>query len=78
MINNKIVADPLSLALDYSYNLNVMKDVKVTDSFLTLDENVIECQNDTTFENCVTQNYLEGYIKKCNCLPIQVRLSTEV
>ena len=55
-----------------------MKYVKVTDSFLSLDENVIKCQNDKTFEQCLTQNYLESFMKKHKCLPIQVRLSTKV
>ena len=39
---------------DNEYNLNVIKEIKVTDSFLTLDEQSRGCQNKETYQvDCI-------------------------
>ena len=42
---------------DNEYNLNVIKEIKVTDSFLTLDEQSRGCQNKETYQvDCIFFN----------------------
>ena len=59
-------------------NLNVIKEITATSSFLSLDRNVRKCQDDETFEECVTSKYIDNLIKKCNCLPLDLRLTEKV
>ena len=58
-------------------SLNVVKEIKVTDSFLTLDEDAKGCQEES-FNECTTTKYKENIINQCQCLPFQLRLSEEV
>ena len=58
-------------------SLNVIKEIKVTDSFLTLDEEAKGCQEES-FNECTTTKYRDKMINKCQCLPFQLRLSEEV
>ena len=64
--------EPLKLNLDYQYNLNSLKEIKVTDSFLSLDKKTKGCQQET-YNDCTTKNYLETLIYKCHCLPFQLK-----
>ena len=44
------MVDFLKLPLEHEYNLNVVKEIKVTESFLTLDESTKGCQNEETLK----------------------------
>ena len=57
------------------YNLNVLKDIKVTESFLGLDKDVRGCQNDEPYDNCTTRHYLDTILNNCGCLPFMLRPS---
>ena len=46
-----------------------MKEMKVTDSFLSLNKEVRGCQNVEPFEDCTTRNYLESLRNNCGCIP---------
>ena len=59
------------------YNLNVLKEIVVTDAFLGLDENSRECQNEEPFV-CTTKKFVDAFLGKCGCLPLHMRLSEEV
>ena len=37
------------------YNFNVLKQIEVTDSFLTLSQDARKCQNEEPYENCTTE-----------------------
>ena len=50
MLILKFLLDSLKLPLDYEYNLNAVKEIQVTDSFLTLDESGRKCQNTETYK----------------------------
>ena len=67
---------PLKLSLDMEYNLNVIKEITVTDSFLSLNKDIQGCQEES-FDDCTTRIYRDALMKKCQCLPFQLRLSTE-
>ena len=72
------VLDPLELELEYTYNLNVVKEVKVTDSFLTLPEDDKQCQDEYTWLDCRTNKYLNSLLENCKCLPLNLRLKEQV
>ena len=54
------------------YNINVMTETKVTESFLGLDQDVRECQNDETLYDCTTRNHVNSMLEQCGCLPINM------
>ena len=70
--------DPIELELEYTYNLNVVKEMKVTDSFITLDEDVRQCQDEYTQVECRTKKYLDSIIENCKCLPFDLKLTEQV
>ena len=73
-----VFLEPLKLYGEGDYNLNVVKEVKVTESFLTLDADVKGCNMEMTFENCTTKIYIETVSQKCGCLPFNIYLSDKV
>ena len=64
--------------MENEYNLNVIKEITATSSFLSMERNVRKCQNDESFDECVTRKYIDNLIKKCNCLPLNLRLTYKV
>ena len=47
--------EPVLLHGEGEYNLNVIKDVKVTESFHTLSKDDKGCQNTETIDDCTTR-----------------------
>ena len=62
--------EPVVLVGEGEYNLNVLTDIKVTESYLNLDQNIRNCQNEESFDNCTTKRYLDNVQEQCGCLPI--------
>ena len=60
------------------YNLNALKEVKATESFLGLDQEVRGCQNEESLHKCSTRKHIKNLIEQCGCLPFNMRLSDEV
>ena len=60
------------------YNMNVLKEIKVTDSFLGLDEDKKGCQNEEPFHNCTTRHYISSILKECGCLPLNMASAKKV
>ena len=54
------------------YNLNAIKEVKVTESYLGLDMDIKECQNDEALDECRTRHYVDSILDKCGCLPLKM------
>merc|ERR1712079_942421 len=50
------------------------KDIKITESFLGLDQNVRECQNVEFLQTCTTRKYMEASLKNCGCLNVVIGL----
>ena len=50
----------------------VVKEIKVTESFLDLDKDVIKCQNKESFDQCKTRTYINSLNNQCGCLPFAV------
>ena len=57
--------------------MNVIKEIKVTDSFLSMDKGVKGCQKES-FDDCTTRKYMNALMSKCHCLPLQVIQTNEV
>ena len=51
------------------YNLNTLKEIKVTDSFLDMDQDVIACQDVQPLDNCTTKHYMDSLLDECGCIP---------
>ena len=60
------------------YNINDVKQLRVTKSFLGLDEEVRDCQNVESIHNCTTRKHLDTILEKCGCLPVNIWLSNKV
>ena len=72
------LTDPLTLTVGKEYNLNNVKQVKVTDDFLGLEKEVIQCQNHETYEDCRTKHYIDSLLENCQCLPFSVGMRDKV
>ena len=70
-------SEPVKLKGQGEYNLNVMKEMNATESFLGLAENVRKCQNQELFA-CTTRKYVDTHLEKCRCLPLNMKLSNKV
>ena len=58
--------------------MNSLKEIKVTESYMGLDQDIRGCQIEETFDNCTSRFYIENLRKHCECLPFQIRLSNEL
>ena len=81
-INNvyesKYFLEPLMLKIGNEYNLNNVKEISVTDDFLTLDKTIINCQNEETLQDCQNRKYSNTLTEQCKCLPFAIRNENEV
>ena len=50
-----------------------MKEITVTDSFLSLDKDIRG-----SFNDCITRKYKNTLSHKCQCLPFQMKLTEQV
>ena len=64
----------MKLIGDGEYNLDVLKNIETTESYLGLDQDVRGCQNEETIDNCTTRQYIDTLLEKCECLPYSIRL----
>ena len=78
MTFNFKILDPVGLFGEGQYNLNNIKEIDVTDSFMGLDKDTRKCQNIETYDTCKTRLYIERLRQECGCLPLSLRLSGKV
>ena len=50
-----------------------VKEFKVTEDFLGLDEEKKGCQNQKTVDDCRTKSYFAAITSKCECVPFNLR-----
>ena len=72
------VSEPIIFNGEGEYNLNGIKEIVATDSYLGLDQDVRQCQDDKPFHNCTTELYRQAFLRECGCLPYNIRLYSEV
>ena len=70
--------EPVKLVGEGEYNLNVLKEIQVTNSYLGLKQDVRKCQNDEAFDKCTSRQYLDTILAECGCLPLKMRNSNKV
>ena len=70
--------EPLKLYGEGSYILSVVKEVKVTEDFMTLDEETRGCQMTEPYENCTTRVYKETVLEECGCIPFSIWMNDRV
>ena len=56
--------------------MSAVKDIRVTEEFLGLDEDSKECRSGETFKECTTRQYLHTVDTKCKCVPYGLRYLT--
>ena len=67
------ILEPLTFYGEGDYALTDIKEVEVTKAFLTLDEKTKLCQDDETFKECQSNEYLRLGQKHCDCTPYELR-----
>ena len=68
----------MRLDVGKQYNLNNIKDIKVTEDFLGLSERIRKCQIDETYDECKTRNLIVALMQSCKCLPFSMGDSDKV
>ena len=58
------------LTLDFKYNLNDVKDIKVSKDFLERNDKGCSIEG---FDNCTTRTYVSKVMEKCGCLPFSMK-----
>ena len=67
-----VILDTPTLYSGWKYNLNAVKDIKVTDDFMSLDEK--DCSGET-YGNCTTRTYVKKVENECGCLPFSMNFN---
>ena len=67
-----IILEPVTLVGEGRFNLNAIKHIKVTDSYLKMDKEVKQCQIDEDIEICTTRQHREAFLKHCGCVPFSI------
>ena len=60
------------------YNLDAVKEIKVTESFLGMDMEDKGCQLEEPLDNCTTRHHMDTVLHQCGCLPLRFSLSNTV
>ena len=62
-------AAPIILHGEGTFAMSAVKEIRVTEDYLGLEEETRKCQNQESFEECTTREYIEMVTKDCNCVP---------
>ena len=73
IVPNFVSSAPLKLNGEGTYALSAVKEIKVTDDFLSLDMATRKCQEKESFEDCITMQYLRRVEQECNCIPYRLK-----
>ena len=69
----------MTLSGEGEYDLNILKEIEVTDSFHELDNEAKKCQSykgKGTYDICTTRFFLEKMRLNCGCLPYSIMNET--
>ena len=72
MIKFSIPLEPVQVRGYERYNLNILKEIKVTESFLGMDMDVKKCQDEIPIEECTTRHFIDDLLDQCGCLPLSL------
>ena len=77
-IESKLFLEPLFLYGEGEYNLDAIKEVSVTDSFMTLGQEDRKCQDKEIYTECTTKLLKDAIMEKCGCIPFKLNLFKEI
>ena len=71
----KSLIDPVPILLEGvgHFALTAIKDIKVTEEFLGLGQEVTRCQRRESRADCVSRRYEEQVLTSCHCAPLYIR-----
>ena len=72
------ISEPVKLIGEGEYNLNALKEIKVTDSFMGLKQHIKGCHDEKPFLNCTTNLYIDNVLGLCGCVPFKIRSTIKV
>ena len=70
--------EPIEITDEGEYNFNVVSEVSVTDSFMSLDLNTRGCQVKESYHTCITRHLNTEYLEKCGCMPWKLGIGKEM
>ena len=70
-----IILEQVVLVGEGEYNLNALKVIEVTESYIGMDNG---CQNGESLQDCATNHFVGKVLEQCGCLPFNIRLSEKV
>ena len=73
-----IILEQVELVGEGEYNLNALKVIEVTESYLGLDQSIKGCQVEQSLHKCKTNYYTEKLFDQCGCLPFNIRFLDQV
>ena len=65
----------MTLSGEGEYNLNILKEIKATESLYELKQEDRNCQGygkEVTYDTCTTKYFMEQLRLKCGCLPFAI------
>ena len=63
----------MTLTGEGQYNINALKEIEATDSFLSLDDEIRGSRNsEESHDDCTTRLYVDNMRQKCGCLPFTI------
>ena len=72
-VNMLVFAVPEKFYGSGNIRIKGVKQVQVTNDYLRLDMQTRGCQIESTYEDCVTDLYLDMLNEECNCLPFNLK-----
>ena len=66
---------PITLTSEGSFVLTSIKKISVSSDFLSLAQDITQCQTDQLRADCITRKYQEAILELCQCAPISLRHS---
>ena len=69
-----ILSEPVKLIGEGKYNLNALKEIEVTDSYLGLSQEERRCQYNEHLDSCKTRRYIDNLMDNCGCIPLNIQL----
>ena len=57
---------------------SIIEEIKATESFLGLDQEVRGCQTQESYQDCITRKYINKLLKTCDCLPLSMAVNETV
>lgn len=64
--------DPVTLSGEGEFDLNIIREVEVTDSYMGLPLEDRDCQDEEDIVDCKTRHHQENVLDNCGCLPISI------